>query len=87
MKLFLGYLLGFAIMTAICFVICSAIMLFIPALEAFLSWSLAPLTLNVSTMLFVARLMFIPSAIVGIAFATSKEGKAFAHEFAEGKNG
>ena len=35
--------------------------------------------------MFIARCMLVLSAFVGVLFTTSKEGKQFAHEFAEGK--
>lgn len=83
MKLFLGHLLGFGMMTTFCFVVMSGLALFIPLLGAFLTWSLDPLTFDFSMTMFVARCMLVLSAFVGVCFTTSKEGKQFAAEFAE----
>jgi hypothetical protein len=83
MKLFLGHLLGFAFMTVVCLVLFGTAVLFIPLLGAFLSWSLDPLTFDFSVAMFVARLIFVLSVFFGVCFTTSKEGKAFAHQFAE----
>lgn len=85
MKLFYGHLLGFGMMTIFCFVALSGLALFIPLLGAFLTWSLDPLTFDFSTTMFIVRIMLVVSALVGVHFTTSKEGKQFAHEFAEGK--
>ena len=83
MKLFLGHLLGFAFMTAMCLVLFGTAVLFIPLLGAFLSWSLDPLTFDFSVAMFVARFILVLSAFVGVCFTTSKEGKEFARQVAE----
>lgn len=85
MKLFLGHLLGFGMMTAFCFVVMSGLTLFIPLLGAFLTWSLHPLTFDFSMTMFIARCMLLLSVFVGISFTFSNEGKQLAREFAEGK--
>lgn len=83
MKLFLGHLLSFGMMTVFCFVVLSGLALFIPLLGAFLTWSLDPLTFDFSMTMFIARCMLILSAFVGVCFTTSKEGKEFARQVAE----
>lgn len=82
MKLFLGHLLGFGMMTVFCFVVISGLALFIPLLGAFLTWSLDPLTFDFSMTMFIARGMLVFSAFMGVCFTTSKEGQALARDFA-----
>ena len=83
MKLFLGHLLGFGMMTAFCFVALSGLALFIPLLGAFLTWSLDPLTFDFSMTMFIVRCMLVFSAVIGMLFTTSKEGQEFARQVAE----
>ena len=82
MKLFIGHLIGFGMMTAICFAILGAVALFIPLLAAFVLWSLDPLALDFSATMFVARGILVISAFVGVCFTFSKEGREMARDLA-----
>jgi hypothetical protein len=82
MKLFLGHLIGFGMITAICFVLFGGVMLFFPLIGAFLTWSLNPLTFDFSTTMFIIRGILVLSAFMGVCFTFSKEGKQMARELA-----
>lgn len=84
-QVFVGHLIGFAMMTTFCFVLFSCFALFVPFMGAFLTWSLAPITFDLSNMMFVARGLFMISAFVGIAFTVSKEGRELAADYAKGE--
>lgn len=82
MKVFVGHLIGFGMMTALCFVLFSCFALAVPFMGAFLTWSLDPITFDLSNMMFVARGLFLISAFIGVLFTSSKEGRELAREFA-----
>lgn len=82
MKLFLGHLIGFGMMTAICFVLMGGFALFFPLIAAFLMWSLDPLTFDFSMSMFIMRCLFVLSAFIGVCFTFSEEGKQMARELA-----
>lgn len=85
MKLFLGHLIGFGMVTALCFVMLSAFALCFPLLGAFLTWSLEPVMFDFGMTMFIARAMLLISAFVGIAFTVSKEGRELAADYAKGE--
>jgi len=82
-QVFIGHLIGFVMMTGICFVALSCLALFVPFIGAFLTWSLAPITFDLSNMMFVARGLFLLSALIGVMFTSSKEGREFATDYAK----
>lgn len=84
-QVFIGHLIGFGMMVALCFVLFSAGALTVPLMGAFLTWSLDPITFDLSNVMFVARGLFLASIFVGVIFTTSKEGRELAKDYAECK--
>lgn len=80
MKLALGYLMSFLLMTAIASVICFAILtLFAVVLPTFITWSLP--VAHIQWLLFL-RISVVCGAFIGMWFVCADEGKEAAIDFA-----
>lgn len=80
MKLALGYLMSFLLMTAIASVMCFAIMiLFAVVLPTFITWSLPVVDIQ---WLLLLRISVACGALMGMWFVCADEGKEMSKDFA-----
>jgi hypothetical protein len=84
MKMFYGHLFAFGMMTGICFVGISVIILLFRLVFAFIAWELTPLILGWAAVLLAIRFILVFSAIIGVWFACSEEGRSLAKDVANG---
>lgn len=84
MKTVYAHALAFGMMTGICFVAFSGLVLFLPFISAFILWDLTPVTFGWSTTLLWARLIFVVSALIGINFTFSKDGQGMVKDIVNG---
>lgn len=81
MKLLIVHAVGFAMMTTICFMAISAIVLFMPFMIAFIFWDWSVLNFGWPLTFLWARLILTFSSGIGLWFTLSKEGRGAALEF------
>ncbi len=84
MKTFYANMIAFGMMTGVMFVGLSALLLFVPFLGAFITWSLSPLSFGWAITFLWMRGIFALSALIGIMFTCSKEGQALVKDLVNG---
>lgn len=84
MKTLYANMFAFGMMTGLCMLGLSSLLLILPLLSAFIMWDLAPLSFGWSTTFGWLRVMFAFSAFMGIMFTSSKEGQALVKDIVNG---
>lgn len=79
----MGKLAAFVYMFAIVFVAIVGIAFFIPFLMVFIAWDTSFLNIDWESLYLFLRVNILFSTFMGIAFMTSKDGKAFANDVNE----
>lgn len=84
-RLIQGYVINFGMMFTFAMIMCAVFLSAFPFLSAFILWDVSRLAIGWDAFYFFMRVSIATAVIIALWYTFSKEGKAAAKEYAEGK--